>query len=270
MDASERNAQRAHRGAWFGAVARVYAQGRPDYPEEAVRWLAGNQRLVAELGAGTGKLTGALLATGHRVVATEPSRPMLEQLTATFADEHGVVPGELTPMQAVAEALPFADGSVDHVVAAQAFHWFDPGKALEEISRILRPGGAIGLIWNFRDESVPWVRRLSAIIGSEGLAVDPTPVLNDSGLFDEVQHARFRMWQQVDRDGLLALVESRSYVASRPRHERQTILGQVRELYDESARSPEGLVLPYTTVCYRARVNALSRRRVDADNLFWS
>lgn len=266
MDASERNVRRES----FGFVAQAYAESRPEYPVDAVRWLTGTESAeVIDLGAGTGKLTQALLADGHRVIAAEPSRPMLDQLVADLGDEDGHLPDGLRCIQTKAEELPFADGSIDAVVAAQAFHWFDSTKALTEIARVLRPGGAIGLVWNFRDESVPWVRRLSAVIGSEGTAGDPTEVLAESGLFDQVKQARFRMWQQIDRDGLANLVASRSYVASRPRHERQDMVNRVKALYDESARSPEGLILPYRTVCYRAQVNALSRRRIDADSLFW-
>lgn len=266
MDASQFTARRES----FGFVAQAYAESRPEYPVDAVRWLVGAQGAeVVDLGAGTGKLTTALLADGHRVIAAEPSRSMLDQLVADLSDDDGRLPEGLRCVRTTAEQLPFADASIDAVVAAQAFHWFDAEKALAEIARVLRPRGAIGLIWNFRDESVPWVRRLSQVIGSEGIPGDPTEVLTASGLFDEVKQARFRMWQQVDRESLVSLVSSRSYVASRPRHERQEIFNRVRQLYDESARSPEGLILPYRTVCYRARVNALSRRRVDADSLFW-
>lgn len=267
MDAAARNARRES----FGFVAQAYAESRPEYPADAVRWLTGEQATeVVDLGAGTGKLTRALLEDGRQVIAAEPSRPMLEQLVADLGDEDGVLPNGLRCLQTNAEALPLADGSVDAVVAAQTFHWFDAGRALSEIARVLRPGGAIGLIWNFRDESVPWVRRLSEVIGSEGMAADPTDVLTESGLFDRVHHARFRMWQQIDRESLANLVSSRSYVASRPRHERQEIISRVKKLYDEASRGPVGLILPYRTVCYRAQVNVLSRRRVDADSLFWS
>ena len=65
---------------------------------------------------------------------------------------------EVEILDAVAEDLPLADGAVDAAVAAQAFHWFDGERALSELARVLRPGAPIALVWNVRDESVPWVQ----------------------------------------------------------------------------------------------------------------
>jgi hypothetical protein len=141
-------------------------------------------------------------------------------------------------------------------VVGQAFHWFDYGPALHEIARVVKTGGMFGLVWNQRDESVPWVRRLSRILAvgagdrSEG-AVD---AVDDSRLFRDIEVAEFRLWQRLDKDSLLALASSRSYVATLPPGDRQEILAKVGRLYDVTARQPDGLVLPYKTMCYRAEV----------------
>ena len=247
-------ASRLQRSRSFGGVADVYERARPSYPIDAVRWLAGEARAkVLDLGSGTGKLTAALVGLGHEVIAVDPSAPMLRLLRDTVPDA--------SPMQSGAESIGLATSSVDVVVAGQAFHWFDPGDALPEIARVLRPGGTLGLVWNLRDESVPWVRRLSAVIGAEdshrleggggtGL-VDP---VRESDLFDEVEHKRFRFWQPVDREGLIGLVRSRSYVATLGESERGELLAQVGRLYDHYGRGADGMLLPYITECYRARV----------------
>ncbi|MFT3866453.1 MAG: class I SAM-dependent methyltransferase [Solirubrobacterales bacterium] len=146
-------ADKATRAASFGAVADVYDRGRPGYPAAAIEWLLGPDPLeVLDLGAGTGKLTAALLAAGHTVTALEPLEEMREILTAKLP--------QVTAIDGRAEELPLADSSVDAVVAGSAFHWFDREPALDEIARVLRPPGVFGLLGNRFDTSVDWQRRL--------------------------------------------------------------------------------------------------------------
>ena len=142
----------------FGSVAEAYDRGRPTYPAEAVAWLAGGEaKVVLELAAGTGKLTRELVDQGHAVFATEPDEAMLEVLRQR-------VP-EVSAKVATAEEIPANDRSVDVVVVAQAFHWFDHQAALPEIARVLKPGGHVALVWNSRDERIPWVRRMGDLLG---------------------------------------------------------------------------------------------------------
>ena len=238
---------RTRRGRVFGGVAEIYERSRPGYPDEAVRWLVGRDAdTVLELGAGTGKLTSALVAGGHRVVATDPEARMLRPLRKRVKGAHVV--------QACAEQIPVRSASVDAVVVAHAFHWFDHDRALGEIARVLRPGGTLALMWNLRDETVPWVRRLGRIIGSERTP-DPTDLLEESALFDGVEHRSFRHWQDVDRDGLVDLVHSRSGVADMPEQERAAVLDEVGELYDDYGRGHDGMLLPYHCRAYRCRVS---------------
>lgn len=143
----------------FGAYAEDYDRSRPGYPAAALDWLlpAGARRVI-DVGAGTGKLTTALLARGLSVVAVEPDPAMLAVLVARLpaADAH----------EAGAETLPVADGSVDAVLAGQAWHWFDQARALVEARRVLRPGGWLGLIWNAPDLDSPWDRELARLDGT--------------------------------------------------------------------------------------------------------
>jgi len=129
----------------FGGVADAYDRGRPTYPREAAVWLTSEKPLsVLELGAGTGKLTEQLVALGHDVHATEPDPKMLAILDRNLPD--------VRLSRAPAEEIPAGDASYDVVVSAQAFHWFDPDRALPEIARVLKPHGRLSLVWNQRDE----------------------------------------------------------------------------------------------------------------------
>lgn len=233
----------------FASVAAAYERSRPGYPAEAATWLVGTESAsVLELGAGTGRLTAELVATGHDVLATDPLPEMLELLRARLPDVRTAV--------ASAEEIPLPDRSVDVVVSAQAFQWFEPDRALPEIARVLRPGGRIALVWNDRDERIPWVRRLGTAIGDARQQTDPTHTLLASGLFGYVDSATFRHWQQVDRDTLRDLVASRSRVATMTETERTSVLSAVDALYAEYGRGADGMLLPYLTRCYQATARA--------------
>lgn len=228
----------------FAEVAGAYERGRPGYPEEAVRWLAGNKpRDVVDLGAGTGKLTRALVTLGHRVTAIEPLPEMLELLPAA-------APGAFAILGS-AEIIPLPDAHADVVTCAQSFHWFDHPVALPEIARVLRPGGRLAYVWNSRDDREQWVARLSKLIGSETVSrADSVGPVAQSGLYEPVETAVFHFEQTLDRETLLDLVLSRSYCAKLPQAERTPILDEVGVLYDEIA-GPNGIRLPYVTECFR-------------------
>ena len=229
----------------FAEVAGAYERGRPGYPDEAVRWLVGDEPSdVVDVGAGTGKLTRLLVSLGHRVTAVEPLDEMRAELES-------VLPG-VRALAGSAEAIPLPDASADVVVSAQAFHWFDHDDALPDIARVLRPGGRLALVWNCRDDRDPWMARLSAIIGNETVHDwEVIPVIEEGGYFGNVENAQFSLEQVLDRDVLLDLVLSRSYLAKLPAPEREPVLESVGALYDETA-SDGGVRLAYVTECFRA------------------
>ena len=145
----------------YGQGAQTYARGRPGFPPGALEWLRRDLRLAPdklalEIGAGTGKFTSLLTQTGADVVAVEPVAAMLAQLAAEQP--------RVRTLRAAAQDLPIASASVDAVICAQAFHWFASAECLREIHRVLKPGGALGLIWNVRDQSMDWVRKLTGIM----------------------------------------------------------------------------------------------------------
>ena len=231
----------------FGGVAEAYERGRPTYPVEAVRWLLGEQPLtVLELGAGTGKLTRVVTQLGHDVHATDPDPEMLKILEREVPGVHAA--------EASAEDIPLGDASVDAVIAAQAFHWFDLDHALPEIARVLRPGGHLCLVWNYRNEKIPWVRRLGTLIGTQENQQDPAQALIFSELFGFVEEKEFAHWQVIHRKSIQDLVLSRSNIAVLDEQGRAAKLAEVLEFYDEYGRGMDGMQLPYVTRCYRADV----------------
>jgi SAM-dependent methyltransferase len=246
---------RRARGAAFATVADVYERTRPGYPDAAVDWMVGPQPLrILELGAGTGKLTRSLAARGHVVVATDPAGEMLAELVRSG------LPVETTV--AAAERLPFTAQNFDTVVVAQALHWFDLDAALPEIARVLRPRGTLAAVWNMRDDSVPWVRRLTALLressgsaaAGDRLFATAMAAVERSPLFGPVESIRHRFWQQLDLQGLLGLVQSRSMVALLDGEERRELTRRVEALYAEYGRDRQGMRLPYITHSFRTRV----------------
>lgn len=229
----------------FGPFAAAYESGRPDYPDDAVRWALGAEPLdVLELGAGTGKLTRSLLDQGHRVLAMDPLPEMLAILTENL---------DTPTALARAESLPLPSRSVDAVVCGQSFHWFSSAEVLEEIARVLRPGGRLVLLWNFRDLRIPWVRKLSDLIGvekREGLL----DTVVDCLTFVDLEEAQFKTWQTHTAQTLADLTRSRSDAAVLSHGEREALVARVVELYDSYGRGPDGLQMPYTTHAFRADV----------------
>jgi len=231
----------------FEPGAAVYETSRPSYPPDAVASMV--ERLgiesssrVVDLAAGTGKFTRLLPG---RVIAIEPIEGMRRQFVSA-------VPG-VPVVAGVAEAIPLAAESIDAVTVAQAFHWFDADRALAEIRRVLRPGRRLGLVWNRRDESVAWVRRLRDLLEPyEGLTPREwrrrwlRPEWIDTG-FTGLEEAEFTHDQKLDADGLCGRVASISFIAALEESEREGLLTQVRELV---AGFSESFVLPYRTAVY--------------------
>ncbi|BBY17366.1 class I SAM-dependent methyltransferase [Mycolicibacterium litorale] len=229
----------------FGAQAAAYERGRPSYPPEAIDWLLPRgAHTVLDLGAGTGKLTTRLVERGLDVIAVDPIPEMLEVLT-------GALP-ETPALLGTAEEIPLADDSVDGVLVAQAWHWFDPERAVKEVTRVLRPGGRLGLVWNTRDERMGWVKDLGHIIGHEN---DPfTNEVSLPGPFTDIQRHHVEWTSYLTPQALIDLVASRSYCITSPAEVRTRTLDRVRELLatHPALVNTTGLALPYVTVCIRA------------------
>jgi len=242
--------------------ATTYVSGRPGYPAEAAAWLrevAGLApgRGVLEVGAGTGKFVPLLRDTGAHVTALEPVAAM----RATLARDHA----DVTVVEGTAEAIPLPDAGVDAVICAQAFHWFATPAAVAEMRRVLKPGGVLGLIWNVRDESVPWVAALSAITDPYARGTPryrtgawrrcfPAPgfAAIDERRADHPHVGRAE-------DVIVARTMSVSFIAALDDAERATVERQVRGLI---AATPE---LAGESVAFPYETRMFAFRRVDQD-----
>lgn len=233
----------------FGEEAAAYERGRPSYPPEAIDWLLPSGASdVLDLGAGTGKLTVRLVERGLNVVAVDPIQEMLDVLRGSLPDTPALL--------GTAEEIPLPDDSVDSVVVAQAWHWFDPEQAVKEVARVLRPGGRLGLVWNVRDERLGWVKDLGRIIGHEDDPYTRRQVELSTPFRDQEQ--RYVEWTSyLTPQALVDLVASRSYCITSPTEVRARTLDEVRELLNThpALASTSGLALPYITVGIRATLD---------------
>jgi SAM-dependent methyltransferase len=223
-----------HRAAATGFARSVeaYERARPEYPPQAIAWIARELdlrpgRTVVDLAAGSGKLSRPLAALGCEVIAIEP----VDEMRAAIG------PG-IEALDGTAEAMPLPDDSADAVTVGQAFHWFDGPKALAEIERVLRPGGALALVWNRRPaESSDLHAQISEIIAPyRGDAPS-----HGSGAWRatfagrDLQEHRFDFVQRLDADGLADRVGSTSFIAALDEPERARVLERVRALVDGGA-----------------------------------
>jgi len=217
----------------FERAVADYDRGRPGFPDAAIafledRLLLAPGRTLLELGAGTGKLTRLLAPSGVRIIAVEPLAAMREALSSNLPD--------VEVLAAVAEDLPLGQGSVGAAVAAQAFHWFDGDRALSELARVLEPAAPIALVWNVRDESVPWIRELTALI--EPYRGD-TPshrslrwmaAFDASDAFLPPELMSFPYLHGTTRERIVARVVSISFIATLPAEERERVAAAVRRI----------------------------------------
>lgn len=241
----------------FDGTAVAYELGRPEYPDEALDWWDERGAFepgfaVLDLAAGTGKLTRALPVHVCEVVAVEPLANMREQFAIAIPDVQ-IVDG-------TAEEIPFPDESFDTVVVGQAFHWFDQRRALDEIARVLRPGGGLGLIWNEDDPTrASWMAGL--IEARRSIADSPTKpssasagqstgsVIEANAHFGSVEQKDFVWAEPSTVERILANVLSRSYVSSLPSDERLAVLTSVRTAIEPLG---EPIDYPYETTVFWA------------------
>lgn len=218
-----------------------YEQGRPGWPSEAVTVaVLPSASVVAELGAGTGKLTSLLAARFAHVVAVEPDSDMRRLLAARSLAVQ-VVAGS-------AEETPLADSSADAVFIAEAFHLFATAAAVGEMARLLRTGGTLVLMWNLpAGPAEPSIAAAEQLLHARGPArheagydpADLNPARYDAAewrhafagsRFGPFQEATMPNPQLIDRDGLVAFFASMGWIADLPDTDRAPLLDQVRAL----------------------------------------
>ena len=250
----------ARRRSAFGAVAAAYAEHRPNYPQDAVRWCVapagrdiGSLR-VLDLGAGTGKLTALLVELGTDVTAVEPDAAMLGELRRGLPSARALAGS--------AEQIPLPDASVDAVLCGQSLHWFDLSRALPEIARVLVPGGTLGALWNSDDDRVGWVAGLQD--AAEGAA---SPSLSRRraeavsfgreqfgvAWFSPTERAEFANSQRLTAQMLVELIGTHSQILVMAPADRDRILAKVRAYLASRPETAKGqFELPMVTSVIRA------------------
>jgi SAM-dependent methyltransferase len=209
---------------------------------------------VLDLGAGHGGFAAMLSDAGHEVFCIDRTVELVAGLPARLGTHRHVV-GRV-------ESLPFLSCHFDVVTAAQTLHHFAAGLPLSEIARVLKPGGQLAIAYNTRDDTVPWVRRLIALMRE----ADPESMRGDYGedsvekvaespYFGLFERRNFRNWMPITRDGLISMVERRPAVGQLNPTARGRLLREVGGLYDSSARRPDPLMLPFQTSCWRVEVD---------------
>jgi SAM-dependent methyltransferase len=235
----------------FETVAEAYERARPDYPAEILAWLGERLgwrpgRTILDLGAGTGKLTRPIAATGARVIALEPGDQMRAQLARATP--------RVEVLAAGAESIPLEDDSVDAATAGQSFHWFRFGETVGEVQRVVRQGGGLGLVWNERDPGDELQAEISVLLAPFVPPDRPRPVeggwrddLERSGVFGPIEERQVRFADELDSDGLVARIATISFVAAAAHDKRARLDAQLRNLVTSSG---ERVQFAYLTTGY--------------------
>jgi ubiquinone/menaquinone biosynthesis C-methylase UbiE len=214
-----------------------YDAHRPSYPSTSVTTLLSNLKVasgarILDLAAGTGKFTVLLAARpeNYSIVAVEPHDGMRTTLAEKSLPRVEVKKGFAT-------AIPLADGAVDAVIVAQAFHWFATADALREIARVLKPHGRLGLIWNIEDynntlthESPhPWTLKLREFLFARDTKEDSIRFRNERwrAIFNNVDAISFGPLREAAEEWRVALSEEELWA-------RWRTLSQIAAMKDDS------------------------------------
>jgi ubiquinone/menaquinone biosynthesis C-methylase UbiE len=244
----------------FRTDADQYDRHRPEWPDAAIDRVmehlgTGPEGVVLDLAAGTGKLTRRLLPRVSRVIAVEPLDGM-RRLLEESVPEAEALPG-------TADAIPLADGTVDAVFVAEAFHWFATGEAVAEIARVLRPGGGLAIMWNihqFGDE--PWTATVGEVFGEflpragDAARRDRREHWEDAfdgAPFEPLEYFGVPNEQHTDLDGFIAHVRTWSHTRALDDATREEFVARLREALERSHPTPDTVVIPYETAVYWTR-----------------
>jgi Methylase involved in ubiquinone/menaquinone biosynthesis len=241
----------------FSNRVDAYVKYRPSYPAEAIAHLyhtigLSRSSIIADVGAGTGKFSELLLNQGSPVIAVEPNKEMREAAEQRLSANplFRAVPGS-------AEETGLPDHSVDFIVCAQAFHWFDRKAARQEFARILKPGGQVVLIWNSRMTSgTPFREAYDRLLHTYGIDYAKLMHKNispaDLAAFyapKPMAEARFVNSQSFDFEGLSGRLHSSSYIPTKDHPNYEAMMKELRVIFDQNEQ--DGLAaLDYETEVY--------------------
>lgn len=223
-------------------------------PPEALDWLTGSDKTSLLLVGSLDQYGAALAQSGHLVTMADPDSAALTAIAVRRPWIHVVA--------AKAESLPFDPGCFDLVISIQNFHTFAPGLALGEWARVLKPQGRIGLAYLTRDDSVPWVKKVRRIVQgylpdamTSDQGVSAVTAVKDSAFFPKVETLSFRLWIPSSRIQLQDSARQALGADQLQPNQLTEMLNEIGQLYDEYARVPDPLLLPYQIQCWRAIVD---------------
>jgi ubiquinone/menaquinone biosynthesis C-methylase UbiE len=245
----------------FSDRVENYVKYRPGYPPEVLQYLKTECTLtessvVADVGAGTGIFTKLLLDEGYKVLAVEPNEPMRNAAENYLHDYKN-----FTSVDGTAEATTLAENSVDCIVCAQDFHWFNNGRTRVEFNRILKPGAKAALIWNNRiTDSSDFLKAYDALLKNNSLDYNKVNHQNvkdiDFKAFfkdGEYQLKKFPNEQVFDEQGLIGRAFSSSYVPSEDTEDGQKFLAMLKDIFNKYNVDGK-VVFSYQTEVYTGEV----------------
>ena len=253
----------------FDAWADDYDRYRPGYPAGLFDEIADRLELpadarIADLGAGTGKVSRAAARRGWRVTAVDPGEPMLAVLRQRAAAEEL----RIEVVRATAERTELPAAAFDAALAGEAYHWFDAPVALAEMARIVRPGGGIAFFWNVVDEArsslVAAERALVADYGIDGSDVrlpGPRPETRDAiratGAFGEPAFVQVRHTIPMRGADYVGLAYTKSHLRTAPADVQKRYRAAFTAMLEAEDVTPETPIeVPYVVDCWIARRNA--------------
>jgi SAM-dependent methyltransferase len=240
----------------FSNRVEDYVKYRPHYPKAIVEFLEDNYQLsadkmIADIGAGTGISTGLFLEAGYKVIAVEPNLEMREKSVELL----GSYPA-FKAMNGTAENTGLETGSIDVIIAGQAFHWFDREKAREEFKRVLIPDGIVALIWNERRTSSPFEIEYDALIvkhASDYVKVDHRNIdVEAIGAFFNPEPFQLQVFpnkQVFNFDGLAGRLMSSSYMPTRADAGFEAMMNDLQLLFD-NYKTDDMITINYDTKMY--------------------
>ncbi|MEP7187109.1 MAG: class I SAM-dependent methyltransferase [Rhodanobacter sp.] len=229
--------------ARFSDRVEDYVRYRPDYPLAIIEWLQQEQGVdlswqVADIGAGTGISSKMFLDAGYRVTAVEPNAPMRAAAVQWLGGHHG-----FDAVAGAADATTLDSASIDLVIVAQAFHWFNEAAARREFARILRTQGLVAIWWNSRRlVGTPFLEGYEALLQCHG--TDYSRVAERYADDAHMRHwfgerlrgtASFEHSQQLDFDALRGRLMSSSYAPREGHPKHAPMLQALRQLFDRCA-----------------------------------
>jgi SAM-dependent methyltransferase len=245
----------------FNGKADVYSKSRPSYPKEYIDYLLSANTLketstVADIGSGTGILSRQILERGISVIAVEPNddmRAKAEQDLYRF--DH------FRSIKASAEETSLPANSVDLIIAAQAFHWFDQGKFKMECKRILKKNAKVALVWNSRDFTSPLIIENADICsefcpnfyGFSGGIGEDQEVFKQFFHSGEFEFKRFPNHLTLDFEGFLGRNLSASYSPKPTEKEYQPFVEAINALFEKYSYNGK-IVMPNFTRSYLGNV----------------